>query len=188
MKYNQEKKFEDPFLTGSYAKFDINYLLDYLPPIDIIFKCTCIKGFNELKSINTDTMKNKLNLNYIEISSSYDKDNEIVKINNKCKIKIKNDKKNNNSPDNMFIYVNIIFVGINLSSFNQKEKNINTFFFSNSISDKKGKVLICLFFRRWRRKYKLFFIMPEFIDVIVNFYYNEQESLALIIQKILHNK
>ena len=180
MKFNRISKFDEPYLVGSYSHFNIIYLLDYLPPIDILFKCKNIESLNELKDIATETMQKKICLKYIEISNDYDKKNEIVKIGNKCKIRIKNN-------DDFFIQINLIFVGINLNNFIQKEKSINRFFFSNSMSDNKGKILISLFFRRWRRKYKLFFIIPEFIDVIISFYFNENESLALIIEKIFYD-
>ena len=55
------------------------------------------------------------------------------------------------------------------------------------MSENKGKIIICLFFRRWRRKFKLYFIMPELIDIIIYFYFNENESLALIIEKIFYD-
>ena len=109
-----------------------------------------------------------------------DKKNEIVKISNKCKIRTKTN-------NNVFIYINLYFVGINLSSYNDKEQSINRFFFSNNVFDNKGKILISLFFRRWRRKFKLFFIMPEFLDIIINFYFNEKDRLSLIIENIFYD-
>ena len=181
LKYNKQKKFDDPYLIGSYSKFNIVYLMDYLPPIDILFKCKDIKSIDELKSIALETMNKKLFLNYIEISNEYDKPNEIVKITNKCKLK---SKKSNN---NIFIYVNLFFIGINLSTYNKKEQCINRFFFSNNFNGNKQKTLISLYFRRWRRKFKLFFIMPEFIDIIISFYFNENESVVLIIEKIFYD-
>ena len=177
MKFNKENKFDDPYIIGSFSHYNLIYLLDYLPPIDILFKCKCIEGLDELKDITIETMQKKLCLKYIEIAKNYDKKNEIVKISNKCKIKIKN-------KGDIFIYINLFFVGVNLSNYSKKEQSLNRFFFSNNISDDKGKLLISLFFRKWRRKFKLFFIMPEFLDVITCFYFNEKETLALIIEKI----
>ena len=182
LKFNRANKFDDPYLIGSYSHFDLNNLLDNIPAIDILFKCKDIKSFDELKGIAVETMQKKLCLNYIEIAKDYDKQNEIVKMVNKCKIKSKNDNNNN-----IFIFINLFFVGINLSSYNKKEKSINRFLFSNNIFDDKGKILICLFFRRWRRKFKLFFIMPEFLDIIINFYFNEKDSLSLTIENIFYD-
>ena len=56
----------------------------------------------------------------------------------------------------------------------------------NKIYENDDVILICLFLRRWRRKFKLFFIMPEFLDIIVYLYYNhtEQKNIALIIENI----
>ena len=178
--FNMKEKFEDPYIIGSYSHFKITHLMDYNPPIDILFKCKCIKSRDELKNIATDMLQNKLCIKYIEISFDYDKKNEIVKICNKCKIKLRN-------KSDLFIYINLFFVGVNLSTFINKEKSINRFLFSNNICDNKNKIIICLFFRRWRRKYKLFFIMPEFIDVIVQFYFNETETITLIIEKIFYD-
>ena len=180
MKFHKENKFDDPYLIGSYSHFDLNNLLDYIPPIDILFKCKDIKSFEELKNIALETMQKKLCYNYIEISKDYDKQNEIVKMSNKCKIKLKYD-------NNIFIYINLFFVGINLSSYNKKEQTINRFFFSNNVYDNRGKILISLFFRRWRKKFKLYFIMPEFLDIIVNFYYNEKVRLSLTIENIFYD-
>ena len=184
LKFNKANKFDDPYLIGSYSHFDVNNLLDNIPGIDILFKCKDIKSFDELKGIAVETMQKKLSFNYIEIAKDYDKQNEIVKMVNKCKIKSKHDNNNNN---NIFIFINLFFVGINLSSYNKKEKSINRFLFSNNIFDDKGKILICLFFRRWRRKFKLFFIMPEFLDIIINFYFNEKDSLSLTIENIFYD-
>ena len=184
LKFNRANKFDDPYLIGSYSHFDLNNLLDNIPAIDILFKCKDIKSFDELKGIAVETMQKKLCLNYIEIAKDYDKQNEIVKMANKCKIKSKFDNNNNN---NIFIFINLFFVGINLSSYNKKEQSINRFLFSNNIFDDKGKILICLFFRRWRRKFKLFFIMPEFLDIIINFYFNEKDSLSLTIENIFYD-
>ena len=188
LKFNQENKFDDPYLVGSYSHINLIYLLDYLPGIDILFKCKDIKSLDELKIIAKETIQNKLSLDYIEIDNDYDKHNEIVKLTNKCKIKIKNNE-NNQDNNNIFIYINLFFIGINLSSFNQKEESINKFFFNNKkyISVKKEKILICLYFRRWRRTFRLFFIMPELLDIIVNLYYNEKESSTFIIQKIFYD-
>ena len=58
---------------------------------------------------------------------------------------------------------------------------------TNKIYNNKDKILICLFLRRWRRKYKLFFIIPEFLDIIVDFYYNENEEISLIIKHIFYD-
>lgn len=182
LKFNRANKFDDPYLIGSYSHFDLNNLLDNIPAIDILFKCKDIKSFDELKGIAVETMQKKLCFNYIEIAKDYDKQNEIVKMVNKCKIKSKNDSNNN-----IFIFINLFFVGINLSSYNKKEQSINRFLFSNNIFDDKGKILICLFFRRWRRKFKLFFIMPEFLDIIINFYFNEKDSLSLTIENIFYD-
>ena len=176
LKFNRANKFDDPYLIGSYSHFDLNNLLDNIPAIDILFKCKDIKSFDELKGIAVETMQKKLCLNYIEIAKDYDKQNEIVKMVNKCKIKSKNDNNNN-----IFIFINLFFVGINLSSYNKKEQSINRFLFSNNIFDDKGKILICLFFR------KLFFIMPEFLDIIINFYFNEKDSLSLTIENIFYD-
>ena len=180
MKFNKQNKFDDPCLIGSFSNFNLIYLLDYFPAIDILFKCKCIEGIDELKNIAAETMKKKLCFKYIQISDNYDKKNEIVKLSNKCKLKLK-------YSGEFFIYINLFFVGVNLSNYNKKEQSINRFFFNNNMTENKGKIIICLFFRRWRRKFKLFFIMPELIDIIIYFYFNENESLALIIEKIFYD-
>ena len=174
-----QNKFENPTIFGTYKNIDTIYLLDSLPAIDILYKCKDVKSIDEINFISQETMTKKISLSYIEICKGYDKESEIVKVTNKCKIKIK---------DNFFfIYINLFFINVNLSSYNKKEQCINRYLFSNEIYNNKDKILICLFFRRWRRKYKLFFILPEFLDIIINFYYNESDSIPLIIENIFYD-
>ena len=181
LKYNRKDKFEDPYIVGSYSHFDVINLLDFVPPIDIMFKCKNIKSVSELNDIAEETMKKKMGFNYTELDHEYDKLNEIVKFYYKIKI-IKGPKDNTNV---IFINFNIFFVGINLSNFNQKENCINRFYFNNNGTyDNCGKILISLYFRRWRKKYNLLFMMPEFIDIIINLYYNEKNNLSFIIEEI----
>ena len=172
-------KFDNPYLIGTYKNVDIIYLLDTLPAIDILFKCKDIKNISEIQSISAETMSQKLSLSYIEICSTYDKENEIVKVINKCKIKVKDNY--------FFIYIDLFYVNVNISVYTDKERCINNYLFSNEIYSNKDKLLICLFLRRWRRKFKLFFIAPEFLDIIINFYYNEKESISLIIENIFYD-
>ena len=174
-----KNKFENPSLIGTYKNINIMFLLDALPAIDILFKCKDIKSIEEINSISEETMNKKLNISFIEICKGYDKESEIVKVTNKCKIKVKDNY--------FFIYINLFFVNIIISSYNKKEQCINRYLFSNDIYINKDKVLICMFFRRWRRKFKLFFIVPEFLDIIINFYYNKNESISLIIENIFYD-
>ena len=180
LKFNKKNKFDDPYLVGSYARFNVINLMDYVPPIDIMFKCKNIRSVSELKEIVNETMKKRMGFNYIELSNEYDKKNEIVKFYHKCKI-----TKGPKDINNLFILFNIFFVGVNLSNFVQKEQSINRFFFNNnSMYDNEGKILISLYFRRWRKKYNLLFIMPEFLDIITNFYFNDKNNLSFIIEEI----
>ena len=177
IKFNRNNKFEEPYLTGSYKHFEIKYLCNSLPAIDIIFKCKEVKNINEISDISKEMFTKKLHLNYLEIDRNYDKQNEIVKVTNKCKIKIGNDA-------NIFVFINLLFVNIKLSSYESKEKNIQQFLFDNNIYNNKNRILISLFFRKWRRKYKLYFIMPELLDIIIYFYYNEKFTIPLVIENI----
>ena len=180
IKFPENKnKFENPSVIGTHKYFDAMFLLDSLPAIDILFKCKDIKSIEEINEISEDTMVKKLCLSYIEICKGYDKESEIVKVTNKCKIKIKDNY--------FFIYINLFFVNVNISSYTRKEQCINRYMFSNDIYNNKDKILICLFFRRWRRKFKLFFIVPEFLDIIIDFYYKNNESISLIIENILYD-
>ena len=181
LKFNKKDKFDDPYLIGSYQHFDVINLMDYVPPIDIMFKCKNIRSVAELKEIVSDTMKKRMQFNYLELSNEYDKKNEIVKFYHRCKI-TKGPKDNAN---NFFILFNIFFVGVNLSNFSQKEECINRFYFNNcGMYDCSGKILISLYFRRWRKKYNLRFMMPEFLDIIINYYYNTKNNLSFIIEEI----
>jgi len=180
IKFPENKnKFENPSIIGTHKHLDTMFLLDSLPAIDILFKCKDIKSIEEINEISEDTMVKKLCLSYIEICKGYDKESEIVKVTNKCKIKVKDNY--------FFIYINLFFVNVNISSYIRKEQCINRYMFSNDIYNNKDKILICLFFRRWRRKFKLFFIVPEFLDIIIDFYYKKNESISLIIENILYD-
>jgi hypothetical protein len=176
---NNHNKFEDPSLIGSHKNFDTKYLLDSLPSIDILFKCNDIESMDEVNSIIEDTMSKKMHLSYIEICQVYDEESKIVKVTNKCKIKIKDNY--------FFIYINLFFVNIKISSYNKIEHCIDRFKFSNELYNNKDKILMCLFFRRWRRKFKLFFIVPEFLDIIINFYFNEKNSFSSMIENIFYD-
>ena len=180
LKFNRKNKFDDPYVVGSYAHFDAINLMDYPPPVDIMFKCKNIKSMNELSEIALETMKKKMNFTFLELNYEYNKKNEMVKFRYKCKI-----TKGGKDKNIFYIFFNIFFVGVNLSNFNQKEQCVNRFYFNNSdMYDSSGKILISLYFRRWRRKYDLLFIMPEFLDIIINFYYCDKKYLSVIIEEI----
>ena len=176
----KSNKFDDPYLIGSYSHFDVKHLLKYLPPIDIMFKCKQINNIEELENISTETMKVKLCLDYEEVFSKVDKKNEIILISNRCEIKLKN-------KNNFYIRINLYFVISKIGIYNKKEQCINKFVFGNNIWKNKAKIVLFLYFRRWRRKFELFFIMPEFLDILINNYFNEKESIPNIIQKIFYN-
>ena len=180
IKFPENKnKLENPSIIGTYKHFDTIFLLDSLPAIDILLKHKNIDSVKEINEISKEIIDKNLGLNYIEISKDYDKENGIAKIINRCKIKIKENY--------FFIYINLFFVNVNISSYIEKEKCINKYMLTNKIYNNKDKILICLFLRRWRRKYKLFFIIPEFLDIIVDFYYNENEEISLIIKHIFYD-
>ena len=174
-----ENKFENPTLIGTHKHVDTIYLLNSLPAIDILFKCKDIKNIEEINLISEEMMTKKLNVCYNEISKGYDKESEIIKVTNRCQIKV--------DFNYFFIYINLFYVNVTLSSYNKKENCINEYMLSKDIYNNKDKLLICLFFRRWRRKYKLFFVLPEFLDIIINFYYNENESIPSIIENIFYD-
>ena len=173
-----KNKFENPVLVGSHKLFDIKYLLNSIPAIDILFKCREIKNMEEIESISKETMNNKLKLSYIEICKVYDKSSEVIKVTNKCKIDIKNNI--------FFIYINLFFVDVQNSNYIKKEKCFLNYASKNKMYENNDMILISLFFRRWRRKFKLYFIKPEFIDIIINLYYKhiEKKSIAHIIENI----
>ena len=179
IKFPQAKnKFENPCLVGSHKLFEIKYLLNSIPSIDILFKCKVIKNIEELEKISEQTMKDKLKLDYVEICKAYDKASEIIKLTNKCKININ---------DNIsFIYINLFFVDIQNSNYIDMEKCFLKYLSKNELYGNEDIILICLFFRRWRRKFQLFFIMPEYLDVIVNLYYKnfKTKNIALIIENL----
>ena len=169
-----KNKFENPYVIGTFKHFNTMLLLDSLPDIDILLKYQDIDA-EEINEISKEIIENNLGLNYVEINKEYE--NKIAKVRNKCKIKIKD--------NDFFIYITLFFVRVNISSYIKKEKCINKYiFFNNNMYHNRNKILICLFFRRWRRKFKLFFIMPELLDIIIDFYYKENIKISYIIEHI----
>ena len=177
-------KFEKPVLIGSHKVFDIKYLLDSIPGIDILIKCKEIKNLSEIEMMKENIMNNELNLESIEICKAYDKYSEIIKITNKCKIKI--------MKEIFYIYVNLFFVDISNMNYLNKEKFVNYYMFNekgNKMYENENEILLGLFFRRWRRKFNLFFIMPELFDIIIDYYYkkNGEKNIKNIIDNIFYD-
>ena len=84
-----KNKLENPSVIGSYKHFDVMFLRDSLPTIDILFKCKDIKTVEEINEISKEILDKNLGLNYIEMSKGHYNENGIVKVINKCKFKIK---------------------------------------------------------------------------------------------------
>lgn len=172
IKLNSDK-FKDPCIIGSHKIFDEKYLLNSIPTIDILLKCKEIQSMEEISKISEQIMTKKLKIDYIEICKAYEKSSDIIKVINKCKIKINNyNEINKDDEDNVFfVYINFFFVDIDNNNFILKENCVQNYYLTNKIYDNKNKILMCLFLRRWRRKFKLYFIKPEFLDIIMNAYY-----------------
>ena len=182
---NTNNNIEKPILIGSHKVFDIKYLLDSIPGIDILIKCREIKNLSEIEVIKENIMSNELNLEFIELCKAYDKFSEIIKITNKCKIKI--------MKEIYYIYVNLFFVDINNKNYSKKENFVNEYIKKNKIYINETEILLELFFRRWRRKFNLFFIMPELLDIIVDIYYkkspnNVKDIIDEIFYDLINNK
>ena len=124
-------------------------------------------------------IKNYLNLNIIEKSESFEDDNKIIKIKVKCTNKINL---------NVIISFNIIFFDLE-----QNEKIINDIILDNETiiyenkEEHKKFINIILYLRVWRKKNKLFFIIPEIIDRIAKKHFDQNKNMGVVILNVFYD-
>ena len=179
LKCKKEKNLVGPLLIGSY-KHIVNQLniVNYFPSVDLLYTYSNKKLTpNETQLLVEDIINNKLKLKLINTYKE-EVNTNIIQISNKC------------SSQNIEIYINIFLIDVSNNN-NNNEKLANNLICNNPIYkanniNKIKYVLLMLFFRKWRRKYKLTYIIPELIDEIINFYLkiNEKDSLSMACLRI----
>lgn len=184
IKFNRKNgDITGPYLIGCYKNFNLVELSNVFTPIDLLFKLKNIKIngndtlFNsEVNFIIKEIFEKKLKLNFRENCKNINKNNEMARISIKCRIQRKSD---------IFINFNVIFVNINITNYNYREGLIQNLFKSINFYNNQNIKLIALFFRNWRRKFRLYFIIPEILDIIIFCYYNNSSSFPATIENIL---
>ena len=172
----KNKEINGPFLVGSYKHIPNQLeLINYYPNIDILFSYSKQKlEINDMNILVKETLTENLKLTILNSEIINEKTNTI-KISNKC------------TSNNIEIYIDIFFVDISKNNYNN-EKIVNDLIFKNKLYNEENSHfnILMLFFRKWRRKYKLFNVIPEFIDEIIYYVLEEHrnKSLSIIILNI----
>lgn len=179
---NYNQRISGPFLVGSYKAISELPSLNYNSPIDILYSYKDML----LNKIIIDFTLNSifqtcLNLNIIEKTGFREDDNKITKISVKC-----GSKQNMN----VIISFNILFMDI---GYNLNEQILNEILLNkdrpkfDKKEDEKNFATIILYLRTWRRKNKLYFILPEIMDEFAKKYYNSNKTLGVVIFNVFYD-
>jgi hypothetical protein len=179
---NYNPRINGPYLVGSYLTIPDLSCLNYLSPIDIMYTYKDI--LIDKKIINytlNNILKNILNLDITEIYEIFDDDKKITKIKIKCTSEINL---------SAILSFNIYFVDI---GYDYNEKIINNIIFNRekmnfkNKEEKKNFIIIMLYLRIWRKKNKLYFIIPELLDEIAKKYFEPRNSIPLVIVNVFYD-
>ena len=179
---NISNKFDGPYLIGSYKTIFNLPFINYLTPIDILYtyKDTILEKKMIDEAINI-IFSNFPDLNIIERYESYENNNKISKIDIKC-ISQKN--------WNLKISFNILFVDI---GFKNNGKIVFNIIFNKQEIDFESKedelkyINIILYFRIWRKKYKLNFMHPEILDEYVKKNFGKNKDIGTIVLNVFYD-
>ena len=177
---NYNPRINGPYLVGSYKTIPELPSINYLSPIDIMYTYKDILIDKKIIDYTINNIiKNYLNLNIIEKSESFEDDNKKIKIKVKCTNKINL---------NVIISFNIIFFDLE-----QNEKIINDIILDNETiiyenkEEHKKFINIILYLRVWRKKNKLFFIIPEIIDRIAKKHFDQNKNMGVVILNVFYD-
>ena len=181
------KKYNDritgPFLAGSYKTFQDLCYVEYPREIDIIYKYKNMLLNKDIKDFSVkEVLENYLELNIVKSCDiCEDENNRISKIEVEC-----SDKKLGN---NDIIKFNVIFVDI---GYGFNEKIIDDLILNKKeflVKTEGDKFMnICLFLRIWRRKNKLFYLIPEMLDELARKFLSQEKSMLLNVFYDLYNE
>ena len=170
---NKNKNIQGPYIIGSFSHINYCHLKTPYSAIDLLFKCNQIKLNNKktenlIKETIMNVFEKILGIKYQLISKRFE--------NNFLKIKIKYGAE---------IFFDLYFIeNENLDKETEKLILDNRKYKTENENEKKLLTLY-LFFRNWRKKGKLFFIIPEKMDEIINLVYDGNEILSENIYTIL---
>ena len=179
---NYNQRINGPFLVGSYKTISDLPTINYNSPIDILYSYKDML----LNKIIIDFTLNSifqtcLNLNILEKTGFREDANKITKISVKC-----GSKQN----INVIISFNILFMDI---GYNLNEQILNEILLNKERpkfekkEDEKKFTTIILYLRTWRRKNKLFFILPEILDEFAKKYYGSNKTLGIVIFNVFYD-
>jgi len=179
---NYNQRISGPFLVGSYKTISDLPSINYNSPIDILYSYKDML----LNKIIIDFTLNSifqtcLNLNIIEKTGLREDSNKITKISVKC-----GSKQNTN----VIISFNILFMDI---GYNLNEQILNEILLNkerptfDKKEDERKFTTIILYLRTWRRKNKLFFILPEILDEFARKYYDSKKTLGIVIFNVFYD-
>ena len=182
---NYNERISGPYLSGSFKTFKDLISLNIKKEIDLVYK---YKDMLLNPEVQNYTMKEVLE-NYLKLTivksteikeEEFDKENKVVKIEAECT--------SNNLDKNDIIKFNILFVdsGIGFNDkiideliMNKKEFLVKT--------EKEKFMNICLFLRLWRRKFHLFYLVPEILDEHVRKYFTQDKSTLNVILNVFYD-
>ena len=177
------KKYNDritgPFLAGSYKTFQDLCYVEYPREIDIIYKYKNMLLNKDIKDFSVkEVLENYLELNIVKSCDiCEDENNRISKIEVEC-----SDKKLGN---NDIIKFNVIFVDI---GYGFNEKIIDDLILNKKeflVKTEGDKFMnICLFLRIWRRKNKLFYLIPEMLDELARKFLSQEKSMLTVVLNV----
>ena len=177
---NYNPRINGPYLIGSYRNISELPTLKYSSPIDIMYTYKDILIDKKIIDYTINNiMKDILKLNLIERSEP-DEDDTKKRINVKCKSKM---------TDKDIISFTIIFIDIGNE---QNERIINNLIFNREKInyDKKEEetkfVNVQLFLRIWRKKFKLYFLIPEILDEILKLNFDVNKSMSVNILNVFY--
>ena len=173
---NYNPKINGPYLVGSYRSISDLPLINYFTSIDIMFTYRDISIDKEIINYTINNMLKKLlNLNKIKISEPYEFSNKIKKIKISC---------SSIANINLLLSFDIFFVDIGVED---NEKIINDILFNRekinfeNKEEEKRFINIMLYLRIWRKKNKLYFLIPEVLDEIAKKEFEKKRSMGVVI-------
>lgn len=180
---NYNPRIKGPILVGSYRTVPDLPSINYFAPIDIMYTYKDILIDKKIADYTINNLiTNHLNLNIVErsLGQHYDDKNNITKIIVKCTSEVNL---------SLIISFNIYFMDIGVET---NETILNNFIFGadkmkfeNKDIEKKY-INTILFLRIWRKKNKLFFIIPEILDEIVKHFFQENTNTGVSILNVFY--
>ena len=181
---NYNERISGPYLSGSFKAFRNLCAINYSREIDIVFKYKDMLLNQDIIDYSVkEVLENYLKLNIIKSTEikekEVDEENKVVKYLAECSSK-KLDK-------NDIIQFNILFVDSGIG-FNEKiidELILNKKEFLVKTEEEKF-TNISLFLRIWRRRERLFYLIPEMLDELTRKFLKPEKSMLNVILNVIY--